>query len=80
MTSPGTESSNPRPPQSLKHSSIKSNFVTFVVAYAPTVEAPEGQKTKNMAALSCTVASMPSREYVFVLTDANAETEKRGEG
>ena len=24
--------------------SIKSNFVTFVVAYAPTEEAPEGQK------------------------------------
>ena len=26
--------------------SIKSNFVTFVVAYAPTEEAPEGQKAK----------------------------------
>ena len=26
--------------------SIKSNFVTFVVAYAPTEEAPEGQKGK----------------------------------
>ena len=30
--------------------SIKSNFVTFVVAYAPTEEAPEGQKAKYMAA------------------------------
>ena len=28
--------------------SIKSNFVTFVVAYALTVEAPEGQKAKYM--------------------------------
>ena len=46
--------------------SIKSNFVTFVVAYAPTEEAPEGQKTKYMEALNCTVASVPAREYVFV--------------
>ena len=51
-----------------------------MVAYAPTEEAPEGHKTKYMAALNCTVASMPAREYVFVLTDANARTGKRGEG
>ena len=60
--------------------SIKSNFVTFVVAYAPTEEAPEGQKAKYMAALNCTVASVPAQEQVFVLTDANARTGKRGEG
>ena len=60
--------------------SIKSNFLTFVVAYAPTEEAPEGQKAKYMASLNCTVASVPAREYVFVLTDANARTGKRGEG
>ena len=60
--------------------SIKSNVVTFVVAYAPTEEASEGQKAKYMAALNCTVASVPAREYVFVLTDANARTGKRGEG
>ena len=60
--------------------SVKSNFVTFVVAYAPTEEAPEGQEAKYMAALNCTVASMPAREYVFVLTDANARTGKRGKG
>ena len=60
--------------------SIKSNFVTFVVAYAPTEEAPEGQKAKHIAALNCTVASVPARENVFVLTDANARTGKRGEG
>ena len=59
---------------------IKSNFVTFVVAYAPTEEAPEGQKAKYIAALNCIVASVPAREYVFVLTDANARTGKRGEG
>ena len=59
--------------------SIKSNFVAFVVAYAPTMEVPEGQKAKYMAALNCTVASVPARKYVFVLTDANARTGKRGE-
>ena len=51
-----------------------------MVAYAPTEEVPEGQKAKYMAALNCTVASVPAREYVLVLTDANARTEKRGEG
>ena len=60
--------------------SIKSNFVTFVVAYATTEEAPEGQKAKYMAALNCTVASMPARKYVFVLTDAAARIGERGEG
>ena len=59
---------------------IKSNFVTFVVAYAPTDEAPEGQKAKYMAAHNCTVASVPAREYVIILTDADARTGKRGEG
>ena len=33
-----------------------------------------------MAALKCTIASVPARESVFVLTDANARTGKRGEG
>ena len=59
---------------------IKSNIVTFVVAYAPTEEAQEGQKIKYMATLNCTVASVLAREYVYVLTDANARTGKRGEG
>ena len=60
--------------------SNKSNFVTFVVAYAPTEEAPRGQKAKYMAALNCTVLSLLTREYVVVLTDANTRTGKRGEG
>ena len=59
---------------------IKSNFVTFAVDCAPAKEAQEGQKVKYMAALSCTVASVPAREYVFVLTDANAMAGKRSEG
>ena len=54
---------------------IKLNFVTFVVAYAPTVEVPAGQKATYMAAPNCTVASVPAREYVFVLTDANGGEE-----
>ena len=33
-----------------------------------------------MSALNSTVASVPAREHVFVLTDANARTGKRGEG
>ena len=60
--------------------SIKSNFVTFVVACAPTKKTPEGQKANYMAARNCTVASVPAREYVFVFTDANARTGKRGVG
>ena len=51
-----------------------------MVAYASTEEAPEGQKARYMAAPNCTVASVPAREYVFVLADANARTGKRGEG
>ena len=60
--------------------SIKTNFVTFVVAYTLTEETPEGQKVKYMAALNSSVASVPARECVFVLTDANARTGKTGEG
>ena len=60
--------------------SIKSTFVTFVVAYAPTEDAAQGEKAKYMAALNSTVAPVPAREHVFVLTDANARTGKRGEG
>ena len=51
-----------------------------MVAYAPTEDATEGDKVKYMAALNSTVKPVPSREHVFVLTDANARTGKRGEG
>ena len=51
-----------------------------MVVYAPTEEAPEGKEAKYMAAPNCTVASVPTWEYVFVLTDGNARTGKRGEG
>ena len=39
----------------------------------------EGQ-IQGKAALNCTEASVPAREYVSVLTDANTRTGKRGEG
>ena len=45
---------------------IKYIFVTFMVAYAPTEEAPEGKKAKYVATLNSTVASVPAREYVLV--------------
>ena len=60
--------------------SIKSNFVTFVVVYAPTEEAPEGLRAKCMAALNSPVTSVLAWEYVLVSTDANARIGKRGEG
>ena len=58
--------------------SIKSTFVTFVVSYAPTEDAAEGEKAKKMAALNSTVKPVPARGHVFGLTDANARTGKRG--
>ena len=54
--------------------------MTFVVDYAPTEGAAEGQKTKYMATLNSTVASVPIWEHVFVLTNTNARTVKRDEG
>ena len=46
--------------------STKPNILTFVVTYAPTEEALEGQETKYMAALKSTVASMLAREYIYL--------------
>ena len=51
-----------------------------MVAYTPSEEVPEGQTANYMAALNCTVASVPARKYFFVLTYANVRTGKRGEG
>ena len=51
-----------------------------MVAYAPAEEVPEGQKAKYTIALNNIVATVPAREYVFVLTDVNARTGNRGEG
>ena len=51
-----------------------------MVAFASTEETPEGQKANYMAASNSTVVSVLAREYLFILTDANARTRKRGEG
>ena len=51
-----------------------------MIAYAPTEEAPEGQKTKTTTALNSTVASVPILDYVFVLTDATAWIGRKYEG
>ena len=60
--------------------SIKLNFVTFVVAYAPTEEVPEGRRARYVKALNSTVVLVPVPEYVFVLTGANARTGRGSEG
>ena len=60
--------------------STRTTFATFVVAYAPTEDAAEEEKAKYIAALNSTVDPVPAREHVFVLTDVNARTGKRGEG
>ena len=68
-------------PEGSNFDQIKFRHVEqFVVAYAPTKEVPGEQKAKYMIALKSTVASVPAREYVSALTDANARTGTRGEG
>ena len=51
-----------------------------MVAYASTETAAEGEKAKYMSVLNSTVALVPAREHVFVLTDAKTRTGKRGQG
>ena len=58
---------------------LKTTSILDTVRVTFFEEAPEGQ-VKYMATLNCNVASVPAREYVFVLTDANARTGKEGEG
>ena len=58
----------------------KSNRVTFVVAYAPTECAADSEKTKFWSMLLETVASVPRKDQLFVLMDANARTGKRDRG
>ena len=55
----------------------KSNKVTFVVAYAPTECAADNEKTRFWSMLLETVASVPRKDHLFVLMDANARTGKR---
>ena len=59
----------------------KSNAVTFVVAYSPTdtVSNTREQKDVFRADLESVVSRVPSSDYLFVLTDANARTGVRME-
>ena len=54
----------------------KSNAVTFIVAYGPTntVSNTREQKAVFWADLESAVSRVPSRDYLFVLIDANART------
>ena len=52
----------------------------FCGSLIPIEQAPEGQKAKYIAAFKSTRASVPTREYGFTLTQANAWIGKRSEG
>ena len=54
----------------------KSNAVTFVVAYGPTDTVSNTREHKDVfwADLKSAVSRVPSSDYLFVLTDANART------
>ena len=58
----------------------KWNRVTFVVAYDPTECAADSDKTRFWSMLLETVASVPRKDQLFVLMDANARTGKRDRG
>ena len=61
--------------------SIESKFVTLAVAYAPTEEAPEGSESQiHGSPQQHRSISVPAREYVVVLNDANARTGRKVEG
>ena len=58
-------------------------LLRYVVAYAPTEEATEGEKTKYMSALNSTVKPMPARDtslFSLTRTPGRSRTGKRGEG
>ena len=58
----------------------KWNRFTFVVAYAPTECAADNEKTRFWSMFLETVASVPRKDQLFVLMDANARTGKRDRG
>ena len=66
------------PPEGPYFDQIKLCYT--VITYAPPETASEGENANYASALNNTVTSVSAREHVFVLTDANARTGKRGEG
>ena len=58
----------------------KWNRVTFVVAHAPTECAADSNKTRFWSMLLETISSVPRKDQLFILMDANARTGKRDWG
>ena len=54
--------------------------MTFVVEYAPTYIQSVGGKLVFWTAPNRVVKEVPEHEHMSVLIDANARTERRGEG
>ena len=52
----------------------------FVVGYVPTDTNSVGKKHAVWTALKRVVKKVPAHEQLFVLTDANARTGRRGGG
>ena len=62
------------------HLEGKSNGVSFVVGYAPTLGSRTRETDHFWNALDSVVTGVPSGDHLFVLVDANSETGKRQSG
>ena len=58
----------------------KSNAVTAVVAYAPTLVASKEDKSRFWGELSESVKAVLKKDHLFLLMDANARTGTRDQG
>ena len=58
----------------------KSNDVSFVVGYAPTLGSLAREKDHFWNALDSVVTGVPSGDHLFVLMGENARTGKRQSG
>ena len=56
----------------------KSNCVSFIVGYAPTLDKSTSEKDYFWSSLDEVVKGLPSRDHVLVVMDANARTGMRG--
>ena len=58
----------------------KSNGVSFIVGYAPTLDKSTNEKDYFWSSLDEVVNGVPSRDHLLLLMDANARTGMRGIG
>ena len=58
----------------------KSNGVSFIVGYAPTLDKSTSENDCFLSSLDEVVKGVPSRDHLLVLMDANARTGMRGIG